>query len=435
MGDARDGVPARYRAPAVGLSTEILLSSVVTAALSIAVMEAVRAVGARRRRRMSQWLEDAPSEREIDSVLRRIERRPRPSGQPGPGALTAAVMTVVLGTAVATVAISRAEGGLDGFGVAHVAYLTLTVGVPIVGAWVLARTWVARIRVGERSPGWTGALGAVAMLPAALGYWASFVAPFDLREDTVSVVVDDPLSGEAPDADEPLTIAVVADIQTDDVGSYERDAVERVTAAAPDLIVVVGDVFQSSRTEWERALPEITDLLATLDAPGGVYVVPGNVDEVDLLARATEDAGHTFLENDIVRTSAGGRTVIIGGLEFFYARPEPGRTIAELEALPSASDDLRLLLAHSPDAVTELADDSSVDLVISGHTHGGQVAIPLFGPPVTATERVDRDVAAGGLSEVDGNAIYVSTGIGVERGQAPQVRFLVPPSYGLLTVG
>ena len=416
----------------MGLSALILLSCVLTAALAIAVLEAVRAVGARRSRRMAQWLEDAPSEREIDSVLRRIERRPRPPGQPGPGALAAAALTGAVATAVATVAISRAEGPLDGFGVAHVAYLTLTVGVPIVGAWVLARTWVARIRVGDRTPGWTGALGAVAMLPAVLGYRASFVAPFDLREDAVSVVVDAPPGGEA--FDEPLTIAVVADIQTDGIGTYERAAVERVTAAAPDLIVVVGDVFQASRPEWEQALPDITDLLATLDAPGGVYVVPGNVDEVDLLERATADAGHTFLENEIVRATAGGRTVIIGGLEFFYARPEPGRTIAELEALPSASDDLRLLLAHSPDAVTELADDSSVDLVISGHSHGGQVAIPVFGPPLTGTERVPRDVAAGGLSEVDGNAIYVSTGIGHERGQAPQVRFLVPPSYGLLAV-
>jgi predicted MPP superfamily phosphohydrolase len=72
-------------------------------------------------------------------------------------------------------------------------------------------------------------------------------------------------------------------------------------------------------------------------------------------------------------------------------------------------------------------------LLVAGHTHGGQVQIPFFGPPITLS-RVPRSVAAGGFHSLDGRAIYVSRGIGNERGWAPRVRFLAPPEVSLLTL-
>ena len=74
-----------------------------------------------------------------------------------------------------------------------------------------------------------------------------------------------------------------------------------------------------------------------------------------------------------------------------------------------------------------------VDLTVAGHTHGGQIALPFLGPPVTLSD-LPRSVGAGGLHEVDGNPIYVSTGIGLERGSAPQVRFLTQPSFGIIDI-
>ena len=82
----------------------------------------------------------------------------------------------------------------------------------------------------------------------------------------------------------------------------------------------------------------------------------------------------------------------------------------------------------------QLPADSGIDLVVAGHTHGGQVALPMFGPPLTLSA-VPRQVGAGGLHEVRGNPIYVSTGVGMERGQAPQLRFGVRPSVAVLEVG
>jgi uncharacterized protein len=70
---------------------------------------------------------------------------------------------------------------------------------------------------------------------------------------------------------------------------------------------------------------------------------------------------------------------------------------------------------------------------VAGHTHGGQVQLPIVGPPSIAS-RVPREVGAGGLHELDGRRIYVSRGVGVERGQAPLLRFGAVPEVSLITL-
>ena len=89
-----------------------------------------------------------------------------------------------------------------------------------------------------------------------------------------------------------------------------------------------------------------------------------------------------------------------------------------------------VVLSHTPAVVLE-ASRRGLEAVLAGHTHGGQVRLPFFGPPITLS-RVPRAVAAGGLHELDGRRIYVSRGIGWEHGHAPRVRFLCPPEVTLL---
>ena len=82
----------------------------------------------------------------------------------------------------------------------------------------------------------------------------------------------------------------------------------------------------------------------------------------------------------------------------------------------------------------DLPADTRVDLVVAGHTHGGQLRLPGLGPLVTASN-VPRRVGGGGLHRLGGSRrVYVSRGVGMERGQAPRMRFLCPPEVSLLTL-
>jgi predicted MPP superfamily phosphohydrolase len=134
----------------------------------------------------------------------------------------------------------------------------------------------------------------------------------------------------------------------------------------------------------------------------------------------------------VARTRVGDRAVTIGGVQLAYWRPGARDLVRRFERLPGDGD-VRILVAHRPDVVLGLTPDTRVDLLAAGHTHGGQVQLPLIGPLSTAS-RVPRDVAGGGLSVLDGRAIYVSRGVGVERGQAPRLRIGAPPEIPIVTL-
>lgn len=312
---------------------------------------------------------------------------------------------------------------------ASVAYVTVFLVAPALGAIALLRRWTGWRRSREaattRTTPAVRALACASLLLPFVGAYASFVEPLRLTEERVAIAV----SAERLAA--PLRIAVLADIQSERVEPQLAAAVASALAFEPHLILLPGDLIQAPPGAYERAAPAFRELLRPLTAPLGVYFVLGNTDDPERVRAVLEGTNVRLLRNETVELEHAGRPLRLGGADFYPSAPHVVAFVRELERLPGA--DLRILLAHYPDVALALGRGTRVDLTIAGHTHGGQVRIPFFGPPITLS-RVPRRVAGGGLSDMDGRRLYVSRGLGSERGLAPRIRFLAPPEVSLLTL-
>jgi predicted MPP superfamily phosphohydrolase len=305
------------------------------------------------------------------------------------------------------------------FFLVNLAYVDLVVLLPVLGLATLAGARRREVARPVRAIAWLS----LALVPT--GLYATFYEPFRLVTERVSVPI-----AERRDGDEPLRVAVLADIQSCAVTDHLRDAVRRAMEFEPHLILLPGDLMQCPGVEArERAIPQFRELLSALDAPMGVYFVLGNTDRAGTVLRALEGTHVRLLQDEIVPLTYGDRRVAVAGSDF------GGRGVDFVQSLERRPDDgeILILLTHYPDAYLFLDEPSRVDLVVAGHTHGGQIVLPLIGPPVTLS-RVPRRVAAGGLHDIGGRRVYVSRGIGVERAAAPRVRFNCPPEVSLLTL-
>ena len=311
--------------------------------------------------------------------------------------------------------------GRTWFFAVHLAYIDVMVLLPLIGGALLAAAVRRRATVS------VGALGFSSFALVPIGIHSTFFAPYDLRVETCRV----PLA-RAREGVRPITIGVLSDLQLAEIGEHERTAVARIMAAHPDLILLPGDMMQVSAQQIPEMLPPLHALLAELSAPLGVYFVQGNCESKSDARRFVEGTPVRFLDDDVVSLAIGDRRIELAGVDLAFKSPRAREALARVER---AGDDggVRILLAHRPDVIDAMPRDSRVDLIVCGHTHGGQVQIPFFGPPITLSN-VPRAMAAGGLHEQDGKRIYVSRGVGWEHGDAPRVRFLCPPEVSLITL-
>jgi predicted MPP superfamily phosphohydrolase len=259
---------------------------------------------------------------------------------------------------------------------------------------------------------------------APVGAYATFVEPARLVTEEVTVPLDPGRAGS-----EPIRVAVLADIQSCEVTERLREAVRRAMDFEPHVILLPGDLMQCERVAArERGIPEFRRLLAPLDAPLGVWFVMGNTDRQSTVLRVLEGTNVQLLRDETRLLTRGGRRVLLAGADFAARSEGFVRGLAR-----ERPGDVLLLFAHYPDVIHFVDPAAEIDLIVAGHTHGGQVVLPFFGPPITLSS-VPRRVAAGGLHEVEGARIYVSRGIGAERASAPLVRFNCPPEVSLLTL-
>lgn len=344
----------------------------------------------------------------------------------GPAAALVELLVAAL-VGLGQLAVIRQAGG-DHFDAMAVVYLDLVLALPLVAATLLLGGIVGR-RWGLPRLGRVATAGAVVvMLAAPLGFYATHVEPYAVSVERVALALPPERAGH-----DTLRIGVITDLQTTEIGGYERRALRLLDDADPDLVLVGGDLFQGSPRQLSDNWDALRDLFTGLDAPAGVYVVEGDTDDAQTLADLFAGTSVTYLWNQVVEIQVGDRTVRIALLGNNRGRDYQAgmAAIAELTAAPPST--VTVALGHRPDWVFDVPD-GAVDLVVAGHTHGGQIQLPVIGPLMTLTE-VPRDVAAGGLHEVGGTSIYVSHGVGHEQQGAPQIRFLAPPNVGLVELG
>lgn len=227
-----------------------------------------------------------------------------------------------------------------------------------------------------------------------------------------------------------LKIAAISDIHAGSpyVGRARiEDLVGRVNAAKPDAIVLLGD-FVIQTVIGGKFMPpeELGPLLGKLEAPLGVYAVLGNHDwwlDGPRVRKALAAAGIRVLENESVRITRGGKAFRLVGLADHIERaPDaPGA----LKSIPESEPVIALV--HEPDYFPEIPD--RIALTLAGHTHGGQVRLPLIGSPIVPSRYGQR--YARGLITEGSRQLFVTTGIGTS---IMPLRFGVPPEYAVLTL-
>jgi uncharacterized protein len=298
---------------------------------------------------------------------------------------------------------------------------------------------------------------ALATIAAGLALRALWIEPASLRVNAYDVFVPG-----WPEPDRGLRVALLSDLH---VGSPWNDLeklraiVARTDAAAPDLILLAGDYVSMGIPGGHFVPPESYEsILRGLHAPLGVYAVLGNHDfafNPRRITRSLQRAGIRVLNDEAFRVPPTGPAVSVAppygpgdgptvppALDPLSSRA--GGALAPFwivgvtdllrgphdlaAAMRDVTDDAPLLLlTHNPDLLPEVP--ARVALTLAGHTHGGQVRIPLLGRPIVPSRHGERYAA--GLVVDEGRRMFVTTGLGMS---ILPVRFLVPPEIALLTL-
>ncbi len=262
---------------------------------------------------------------------------------------------------------------------------------------------------------WLSAIGAMLMAYTVL------VEPSRLITRQVEFV-SDKYSGPQ------IRIALVTDIHINSLhvpSSRVVNIVEAINAQRPDIVLLPGD-FVAGHNRADRRSQAFNDIverglsyLGELSAPS--FATIGNHDAWWDAARVTQnliDAGITVLENEAVQA---GRFCLVGLSDYMTAMPNQ----SAYDRCPENM--LTLVFTHSPDAWQSFRSDTV--LALAGHTHGGQVNLPLIGRRVNAVSLGAEH--SYGFSKIAGVDMFVSAGVGTS---ILPIRFRAPPEIVILTL-
>ena len=261
-----------------------------------------------------------------------------------------------------------------------------------------------------------------AVRPIFAGVAQRFPVP-SLEVNHVTVPVRD-----LPEALDGFTMAQVSDIHVGDGDwgpQHLQEASDVIRHQNPDIVVNTGDFLD--REPPLGRVRSITSLL-TISGENRNFAVLGNHDYsageeiVTRLKRELQEAGIRVLENELVCVHAGEICVTLAGLE--TEAPGWGAAVAKL----GESGRPRVVLMHVPDCAERLPAGIA-DLILTGHTHGGQIAFP--GREKQTVQSMCGSTFVDGMYHVNGSAVYVNRGLGCV---GLPMRFRANPEVTFLTL-
>ncbi len=282
------------------------------------------------------------------------------------------------------------------FGVMQLLCWALFLHGPVV--ILIAAAWIPKLR-------WTVVLP---LLSTALALEAFVREPTALGIETLKI----PIQG----LEQPYTILLIADLQTDAVGDYERRALAQVQALEPDLLLWAGDYLQVYEPQaYQEQLQVLRTEILGLNTPG--FAVGGDIDGL----------GHweELFVGTQTQALTQSQTLDLGPIAL------TGLALADSRSATPPIPSLHkphVVLGHAPDFALARPD---AELLLAGHTHGGQVQLPGIGPLMTLSE-VPREWASGMTALSGSSTLVVSRGVGLEQADAPRLRLFCEPQLVLI---
>lgn len=206
--------------------------------------------------------------------------------------------------------------------------------------------------------------------------------------------------------------------------------VSAINKEKPDAVLLVGDYVKGSKSRQAMRLTEITEELKPLSQVSPCFAVLGNHDEwqgANMIKKALQSAGITLVENKNILIENKQNTAIhIAGIPDIDSRAIRWK---DIPFLSSPSSEPTVFLSHQPNAVPHLPD-KGIDLILCGHTHGGQICLPGGIPIITNCSREGKKYVSG-LNRKNNTFVYTTRGLGTS---ILPLRLFCPPEIAVITL-
>jgi len=222
----------------------------------------------------------------------------------------------------------------------------------------------------------------------------------------------------------------LSDIHLEELGIRELKIKKFIKQNPPHFILFTGDFLNLSNNQNSNSIKQIIEFLNLLSAYAPIFYVSGSpavdlattlaIIEPQLLATRINNANHVLNINNL--------DINLMGLTCTHKPHIDSKYIPHLVK----DDMINILLYHSPDLIFEIKQEFKINLMLSGHTHGGQVRLPFFGALFTGS-LYGRKLQSG-LYKIHDTLLSISRGIGLEGLGAPRVRFLCQPEITVWTI-